>query len=163
MAIIKDSFKSGLGFGLTSGIITTLGLIVGVYFSTGSRLAIISGILTIAIADSFSDALGMHVSLESSKRNRPKDIWISTFSTFVAKLFFASLFVVPFWFLDMCSALIISIIMGIIGLGSYSYFISKVSGQKSFPAIFEHCAIGVLVVVITGIGGELLARLFRAY
>ena len=52
------SVTVGLSFGLTSGIITTLGLMVGLYSGTHSRLAVLGGILTIAIADSFSDALG---------------------------------------------------------------------------------------------------------
>ena len=62
---MKPSYRTGLSFGLTSGIITTLGLIVGLNGSTHSKFAVIGGILTIAIADAFSDALGIHVSQES--------------------------------------------------------------------------------------------------
>jgi len=54
-----------MSFGLTSGIITTLGLIVGLHSGTHSKLAVIGGILTIAMADALSDALGIHVSEES--------------------------------------------------------------------------------------------------
>jgi len=52
---MKRSFRIGFSFGLTSGIITTLGLMVGLYSSTNSQLVVIGGILTIAIADSLSD------------------------------------------------------------------------------------------------------------
>ena len=62
---MKNSLKKGYSFGLTSGIITTLGLIVGLNSSTGSKLVVIGGIITIAIADAMSDALGMHISQES--------------------------------------------------------------------------------------------------
>jgi len=53
---MKASFKTGLSFGLTSGVITTLRLMVGLHSGTRSRTVVIGGILTIAIADAMSDA-----------------------------------------------------------------------------------------------------------
>ena len=58
---MKESVKKGFGFWLTSGVITTLGMMVGLNASTGSRTAVIGGIIAIAIADAFSDAVGMHI------------------------------------------------------------------------------------------------------
>ncbi|KKK69804.1 hypothetical protein LCGC14_2930360, partial [marine sediment metagenome] len=52
---MKHTIKTGFSFGLTSGIITTLGLMVGLSSGTKSRLAVIGGVLIIAIADSLSD------------------------------------------------------------------------------------------------------------
>ena len=54
---MKQSLKTGFSFGLTSGVITTLGLMVGLNAGTHSRLAVIGGIVTIAVADALSDAL----------------------------------------------------------------------------------------------------------
>jgi len=62
---MKKSLKTGISFGLTSGTITTLGLMIGLNSGTNSRGIIIGGILTIAIADSLSDALGIHISEEA--------------------------------------------------------------------------------------------------
>ena len=62
---MKRAVTTGVSFGLTSGTITTLGLIVGLHAGTHSRLAVIGGILTIAVADALSDALGMHIAEES--------------------------------------------------------------------------------------------------
>jgi hypothetical protein len=56
---MKIQVRKGVSFGLTSGVITTLGLIVGLHSGTHSKIAVISGIPTIAIADAMSDALGM--------------------------------------------------------------------------------------------------------
>jgi hypothetical protein len=64
---MKIQVRKGVSFGLTSGVITTLGLIVGLHSGTHSKIAVISGILTIAIADAMSDALGMHISEESEQ------------------------------------------------------------------------------------------------
>ncbi|MFB6357478.1 MAG: hypothetical protein ABEJ96_00270, partial [Thiohalorhabdaceae bacterium] len=61
---MRESLRAGLNFGMTSGVITTLGLMVGLHSGTRSALAVIGGILTIAVADSLSDAMGVHVSKE---------------------------------------------------------------------------------------------------
>ncbi|PIU42967.1 MAG: hypothetical protein COS98_00120, partial [Parcubacteria group bacterium CG07_land_8_20_14_0_80_35_11] len=78
---MKHSLRVGFSFGLTSGIITTLGLMVGLHSGTHSKIAVIGGILTIAIADAFSDALGIHISEESEEKHTEKEIWESTIST----------------------------------------------------------------------------------
>jgi len=59
---MKESLKSGISFGTTSGIITTLGLIVGLNAGTHSILAILGGILAIAISEGLSESTGMHIS-----------------------------------------------------------------------------------------------------
>lgn len=63
---MEHSIEVGLSFGLTSAIITTLGLMVGLNAGTHSVSVVIGGVLTIAIADSLSGALGIHVSEEST-------------------------------------------------------------------------------------------------
>ena len=47
---MRQSLKPGFSFGLTSGVITTPGLMVGLNAGTHSRLAVIGGIVTIAVA-----------------------------------------------------------------------------------------------------------------
>jgi len=71
---MKHSILTGLCFGLTSAVITTLGLIVGLHSFSGSKLVVIGGVLTIAIADAFSDALGIHVSEEAENTHTSKEI-----------------------------------------------------------------------------------------
>ena len=58
---MKGSLRTGISFGLTSAVITTLGLMVGLNSGTHSKIAVLAGILTIAIGDAFSDSLGVHV------------------------------------------------------------------------------------------------------
>src|SRR3989338_6673922 len=90
---MKGPFLTGVSFGLTSGIITTLGLIVGLNSGTGLKIAVIGGILAIAISDAFGDAFGMYVSEEFDKKNKYKEINESAFATFIAKLFVALSFI----------------------------------------------------------------------
>ena len=44
---MKDSLRTGVSFGLTSAVITTLGLMIGLHSGTHSRIVVLSGILTI--------------------------------------------------------------------------------------------------------------------
>ena len=107
---MKKNFSAGFSFGLTSGVITTLGLMIGLLAGTNSKIAVISGILTIAIADALSDALGMHISAESDARNNNKQVWTVTATTFFSKLFFASTFILPVLFFPLGKAAVISLI-----------------------------------------------------
>jgi hypothetical protein len=104
---MKASFKTGLSFGLTSGVITTLGLMVGLHSGTHSRTVVIGGILTIAIADAMSDALGIHVAEESKNRGPTRQIWEATPATFVAKFVIAMTFVVPVMIRSLDQAIVI--------------------------------------------------------
>ena len=82
---MNHCIKVGLSFGLISAVITTLGLMVGLHSSTHSKIIVIGGILLIAIADAFSDAMGIHFSEESENVHSAKEIWVSTVFTFICK------------------------------------------------------------------------------
>lgn len=146
---MKESIKTGFSFGLTSGVITTLGLLVGLYSSTESKLAVIGGIITIAIADAFSDALGVHISQETNDKNSDKEVWLATLATFLSKFLFASSFILPFLILNLTSAVIVSIIWGFSLLSFYSYTLAKNQNKKIASVIAEHLVIGILVVILT--------------
>ncbi len=151
---MRESIKTGLGFGLTSGVITTLGLLVGLDASTGSKLAIIGGILTIAIADSFSDALGIHNSEESKKRNGKRAIWEATITTFLAKFFISISFVVPFLLLEISQSVIVSLFWGALLLIIFNYRFAKRRNESIFKFIFSHLVVAAIVVVIAYFAGK---------
>ena len=157
---MKHSFKVGFSFGLTSGIITTLGLMVGLYSGTHSKLAVIGGILTIAIADSFSDALGIHISEESENKHSSREIWESTFSTFISKFIFALSFVVPVLLLELRSAILVSITWGLLLLIVLNCCISTGKKSKRLKVILEHLAIAVIVIIVAHYVGEWISTTF---
>jgi len=84
---MKQSTHAGFNFGLTSGIITTLGLMVGLNSSTQSHYVVVGGILTIAVADALSDSIGMHFAVESQNTHTNKEIWEATLSTFFLQIY----------------------------------------------------------------------------
>lgn len=155
---MKLSVRKGFGFGLTSGIITTLGLIVGLNSSTHSLIAVIGGILTIAIADALSDSLGIHVSEEFENQHTTKEIWESTFSTFISKFVFALTFIVPFLFLQISTAIIVCVVWGLSLIAIFSYFVAKQENVAPHKVILEHLIIAIMVIVITYYVGDFIAR-----
>jgi len=157
---MKHSIKVGFSFGLTSGIITTLGLIVGLNSGTHSRVAIIGGILIIAIADAFSDSLGVHISEESENMHSTREIWESTVSTFLTKFVIASTFIVPVLFLSLSQAIIASIVWGMSLLGVFSYFIARAQKKQPWNIIAEHITIAVIVIILTNYVGGLIRAIF---
>lgn len=146
---MKLSIRKGFSFGLTSGIITTLGLIVGLHSGTHSKLVVLGGIIAIAIADAFSDALGIHISEESENKHTPREVWESTISTFLAKFIFASTFIAPVLLFQLDMAIIISVIWGLSLITMVSYHIASQQKKKPSKVILEHLVIAVLVIIVT--------------
>ncbi|HEC94729.1 MAG TPA: hypothetical protein ENI45_02045 [Thermoplasmatales archaeon] len=158
---MKHSLQVGFSFGLTSAIITTLGLMVGLHSGTHSKLAVIGGILTIAIADAFSDAMGIHVSEESENKHSTREIWESTLATFFSKFIFALTFIVPVLILrELTTAVIVSITWGLLLLSITSMRMAKNQNTKPWRVIAEHLIIAVVVIVATHYAGGLIAAAF---
>ncbi len=157
---MKHPLKIGFSFGLTSGIITTLGLIVGLHSGTHSEMVIIGGILIIAVADAFSDALGIHMSEESENRHTSREVWQSTISTFVSKFVFALTFVIPILFLPLTTAIIVSVIWGLSILGVFSFYIAREQKAKPWKVIMEHLLIALVVIIITHYVGDWISSMF---
>jgi VIT1/CCC1 family predicted Fe2+/Mn2+ transporter len=156
---LKDSLRTGISFGLTSAVITTLGLMVGLTSGTHSKVVVLAGILTIAIADAFSDALGIHVSEEAENVHTPAQIWAATAATFLAKFLFAMTFVVPVLLFSLSTAVVVSVIWGMLILTILSYVIAKSQGEPPWKIIGEHLLIGTVVILLTHWTGEWIRRL----
>lgn len=158
---MKNALKTGISFGLTSAVITTLGLMTGLHSGTGSKNIIIGGILTISIADAFSDALGIHVAEESKNSHTTRQIWGATLATFVTKFFFSLTFVIPVLLLPLSTAMVVSLIWGFSTLAALSLFMAKSQGEAPWKIVGEHLLIAAIVIVITHWVGDGVALLNR--
>lgn len=157
---MRTALKIGFSFGLTSGVITTLGLMVGLHAGTHSMPAVLGGILTIAVADAMSDALGIHVAEESKNHGNTHDIWASTAATFSAKFVIAGTFAVPVLFLPLDLALVVSLIWGLSLLAVLSYALARAQRVPPWKVIGEHVLIGLSVVAISHYLGEWVRATF---
>ena len=156
---MNNSLKTGLTFGLTSAVITTMGLMVGLNSGTRSKMVVLGGILTIAIADAFSDALGIHVSEESENVHTTGEIWGATAVTFLTKCIFALTFTIPVLLFSLPTAVIINIFWGLTIITVMSYLIARSQNQPAWKIIGEHLFISILVIGITHYIGELVGKI----
>ena len=158
---MKHSIKVGFSFGVTSGIITTLGLVVGLSASTHSKFVVLGAIIAVAIADTFADAFGVHISEESENRHTPREIWESTVCTFLSKFVFAMTFVIPITLLPLTTAIIVSVVWGLSSLGLLSFYIAKEQRTRPWKAIVEHLVIALVVIALTHYVGGWIGSTFR--
>lgn len=149
----SDGARTGLYFGATSGVITTLGLLTGLYAGTGAVNAVLGGILVIAVADSMSDALGIHLAEEADPNTTSAHVWSATISTFIAKFVFAISFAVPLLLLPLRTAVIASVVWGMSVIMVLSYFLAKSAQERPLPIILEHLGIAMLVVLLSHLIG----------
>ena len=156
----SDGARTGLYFGATSGVITTLGLITGLNSGTQSIAAVLGGILVIAVADSMSDALGIHLAEEADPTTDHEHVWQATITTFLTKFIFAMSFAVPLLLLPLASAVIASIAWGMFVIIVLSYLLARAQNERPWAIILEHLGIAILVVILSHFIGVWVARTF---
>lgn len=156
---MKNSLKTGFNFWATSWIITTLGLMVWLALGSGSSVLVIGWVLTIAVADSLSDALGIHIS-EESKNQSHKAVWMSTIATFLTKFIFTMSFIIPVLFFSLRTAVIISIVWGLLLIFLLSYKVAKDRKDNILHTTLEHIGITILVIILTYFIGIWISKNF---
>jgi len=156
----SDGARTGLFFGATSGVITTLGLITGLNAGTHSVTAVLGGIFVIAVADAMSDALGIHLAEEANPNATTQHIWSATISTFLNKFIFAISFAVPLLLLPLDQAVIASLLWGMLVIIVLSYFLARAQEAPPVLIVAEHLGIAILVVVLSHLIGEWVSRTF---
>lgn len=156
----SDGARTGLFFGATSGVITTIGLIVGLNSGTRSITAVLGGILVIAVADAMSDALGIHLAEESDPDTTHSHVWAATITTFLTKFVFSISFAVPLLLLPLATAVVASVVWGMLVIVVLSYFLARSQNERPLAIIAEHLGIAVLVVVFSHYIGVWVNRTF---
>jgi VIT1/CCC1 family predicted Fe2+/Mn2+ transporter len=161
MEIFKsDGARTGLFFGATSGVITTIGLIVGLNSGTRSITAVLGGILVIAVADAMSDALGIHLAEEADPNTDHGHVWSATIATFLTKFVFSISFAVPLLLLPLGPAVVVSVIWGLLVIVVLSYFLARSQDESAAAIIGEHVGIAILVLILSHYIGVWVAATF---
>ncbi len=149
----NEGARTGLYFGATSGVITTIGLITGLNAGTRSLAAVLGGIFVIAVADAMSDALGIHLAEEADPETTTGHVWAATISTFLNKFIFALSFAVPLLLLPLDTAVAVSLLWGMFVIVVLSYFLARAQNARPLMIIGEHLGIAVVVVVLSHLIG----------
>ena len=124
------------------------------------RSSRIGGVVTIAVADSFSDALGVHIHEEAENVHSHKEVWVVTLATFISKFVFSLSFIIPLLLLQLNITVVVSVVWGLFLVAIISAFVAKDQGIKVKPVIAEHVFIALLVVVITHFLGVWVNSIF---
>lgn len=153
---------TGISFGLTSAVITSLGMIVGLYSATSSKLAVVAGIIIMAIADGLSDATGLHMAEEAEvekgkAKHTPKEIWLTTLFTFLSVCGFSLTFAVPILIFPLKIAVFLAIGWGILLLILLNFYTAKIKKESPIKLISEHILLALFVIIISYLIGNLIA------
>jgi VIT1/CCC1 family predicted Fe2+/Mn2+ transporter len=153
--------QTRFSFGATSAIITNLGIITGLDTLTHPKLSIIGALLVIALADNLSDSFGIHIYQESEHIGK-KEVWLSTLTNFLTRLFVSSTFIILIIVLPIRLAAVCSVIWGLLILIVMTYTIAKQQQISPYSAIFVHLTIAVIVVVASNFIGAFVITRFQS-
>jgi VIT1/CCC1 family predicted Fe2+/Mn2+ transporter len=153
--------QTRFSFGATSAIITNLGIITGLDTLTHPKLSIIGALLVIALADNMSDSFGIHIYQESEHIGK-KEVWLSTLTNFLTRLFVSSTFIILIIVLPIRLAAACSVIWGLFVLTFMTYTIAKQQKINPFSAIFVHLTIAVIIVVASNFIGAFVITRFQS-
>lgn len=141
--------RTGVFFGATSGVITTIGLIAGLNAGTNSLVAVLGGILVVAVADAMSDAMGIHLAQEADPDSTDDHIWAATIWTFVTKLVVALSFALPLLWLPLQLAVAVAVGWGLLVITLLSAYLARVQNTPVLHVVTEHLVIAIAVVAIS--------------
>jgi len=141
--------RTGVFFGATSGVITTIGLIAGLHAGTESRVAVLGGILVVGFADAMSDAMGIHLAQEADPDSTDEHIWAATIWTFITKLVVALSFALPVIWFPLSLAVAISVGWGLIVITLLSAVLARIQKVRTLHVISEHLIIAIFVVALS--------------
>lgn len=161
--VIRNSkWSPGFYFGIISGTITTLGMIISLFIvSSSSKInlkVLASGILGLALGDSFSDGLGLYYSNrgEGDDRDKSRDIGLATT---LYKIIFTMSFLPIMVVFPSITGLIISIV--------WTHFLVIYATlqieEKSVgvETIVKHLLVLWVVIILGYFGGHLTDYLFK--
>ncbi len=149
-----------LAFGISGSVLTTLGIMVGLLSATSSELAVIAGIVSVAIADSLSDSISMFSAKKAESGTSHKIAIASALNVFIGKLVFTLSFIVPFLLFSFQTAIIISIIWGLFLIILVNLAIAMAQEESKFKTIMKNTFLALLVVVVSYLFGLLVNLVF---
>lgn len=147
-------------FGISSGVLTTLGVMVGLMGATSSRLAVIGGILSIAIADSLSDAIGVYSLKKAERGTTQKQAIKSGTNVFLGKIIFTSSFLMPFLLFSLITAIIVNIVWGILLIAFLNLLIAIAQEENIPKTIAKNTLIAIGIVILSYLVGLLINLVF---
>ncbi len=149
-----------LTFGITSGILTTVGVLVGVNAATASKLSVIAAIVAIAVADSLSDAFGMYMSKVSERGGGRKVAFRYAMGTLAGKFFFPLTFIIPIAFSPLETAVWINLSWGGLVLILLSVEQALVAQESVLRQIARNVGLVIFIIAVSTLAGRWIGSHF---
>jgi vacuolar iron transporter family protein len=144
----------GFSFGISSAVLTTLGIVIGLNSATESLTAVMGGIAAVAIADSLADAMGMYASKKSERGSSTTSAFKSASNVFFGKFIFALTFLIPFFILPFIAAIYACIFWGLILLTFVSIQIAFIQEEDIPASIIKNLSIACGVILLSYLVGK---------
>lgn len=147
MKIINKEGFQGLTFGMMDGIITALGVLMGLS-PLGDKFIVFIGILVTGMADSFANAAGFHVSEETEEFHGRVEIWKSTGYCFFATVLMFVAISLPILILPFKTAVWASWIIGTLSLVGVGIIVADIRKMKRLNITAEYVTMGLIVSAV---------------
>jgi len=157
---MNSSLRQGMFFGANSGIITTVGLITGLVQTKISKNYLIISIISLAIADSISEAYGMYISKKAENTDDDsQNPFFALIGLLIIKFFIVISFLIPFAFSN--SLKYYKNLYWIVGWSLFlislvDYNISELRDEPIMSYLIPHTMILFLVIYLTQMFGKLI-------
>lgn len=141
------SLNIGNTFGIISGIITSIGLILGMYGANITLKPIIVSLVSIAISDGVSDALGIYYATKNNNYTT-EQAYNEGFNTLLIKIICPLLMIIPFYITSINKAVITNLILSLIIIYLISIKIFKNYGEAINNTLI--CMLAISISYKTG-------------
>ena len=146
-----------MSYGISSAVLTTLGIMVGLDSSTQSKVAVVAGITAIAVSDSMSDAMGIYTAKKAERGTTESAAMKNAISVYLTKLAFTLSFLVPFIFLPIQSAIFVSLVWGLMLLSFVSAQIAFVQEESIPKSVGKNLLMATVIIVLAYVFGQVIA------
>lgn len=146
-------------FGVSSAVMTTMGVVASLDAATASRAAVLGGIVSIAVADSVSDAFGIFSAKKAERGVSVATALRSALGTLWGKAAIAATFLLPFVLLPNPAAIYAAVVWGAALLVLVSAQIAFVKEESFWKNTLGNLAVAALIVALARFVGGLVGGL----
>lgn len=147
-----------ISYGSTAAIVTNMALVMGLDAAMASRLAIVSALLVIAIADNLTDSLSIHIYQESEALESRK-AFVTTLANYAARLVVSCSFL-PIVLLPVATTLVVTLalVWGMLLLAAITYLLAKQRHARVIPELTKHLSVALLAILTSRLIGMYISR-----
>jgi hypothetical protein len=153
--LMRPAAIRNFSFGGAAAIVTSMGLIIGFDAVTSTKATILAGLLIVALADNLTDSLSMHI-YQESERLEPRKAFHATVMNFATRFGISLSFVVLVLFLPMGTAVLVSLVWGLLLLVGLTYLVAMDRKLPVLPEVLKHLAAAAVVILTSKAIGHVI-------